>query len=262
LNLKTYHFGKSTKQVSLPYHLNITLICDYLNDLNRQDIDEKKLNLCKLLKLRVMSEHGDIIWQVHTLRGLGPIKFSMSRSQVDRFSADIGSIQAERSDTVESQQAGLEDLYKVFSDLFNDEDFKTVSEAIVEFGPAMDDRVVEFRTNGLSFEYTSGRLTEIFVDENCKKLTFMNIPVFLEDPVTIIKKLSRSLKEQPLIYEQEVIFPEHKMYLFSFVEEIGSSGQYQAGPSFHRSMSWRDSVRPNSVELSEYHLLDLDRLVP
>lgn len=209
-----------------------------------------------------MSEHGDIIWQVHALRGLGPIKFSMSRLQVDQFSADIGSIQVERSDTVESQQAGLEDLYKVFPDLFSDEDFKTVSEAIEEFGSALDERVLEFRTNGLSFEYTSGRLTEIFADENCKKLTFMNIPVFVEDPVTIIKELSRGLKEQPLIYEQEVIFPEHKIYLFSFVAEIGSSGQYQVGPSRHRSMSWRDSVRPHSVELSEYHSLDLDRLVP
>ncbi|MEY8760895.1 hypothetical protein [Chryseobacterium tongliaoense] len=207
-----------------------------------------------------MSEHADMMWQVNVLKGLGPIKFSMSRSQVDQLSADIGPIQAERSDTVQSQQAGLEDLYKMFPDFFSDEDFKTVSEAITEFSPASDDKVIEFRTNGLSFEYTSGRLTEIFADASCRKLTFMNFPVFLSEPVTLIKELSRSLKERPLIYQQEVIFPIHKIYLFGFVEELDGLGQYQIGPSRHRSISWRNSVRPNSVELSEYHPLDFDGL--
>lgn len=205
-----------------------------------------------------MYEHADIMWQIHPLGGLGQIKFSMSRSEVDQLSTDIGPIQTERSDTVQSQQAGLDDLYKMFPDFFSAEDYKVVSEAITEFGQVSDDTILEFRPNGLSFEYTSGALTEIFADESCKKLNFMGFPVFLCEPVMLLKELSRSLQEQPLINQQEVIFPVHKIYLYAFVEELDGRGKCQVGSSRHRTISWRHSVRPNSVELSQYHPFNFD----
>ncbi|MFC3355990.1 hypothetical protein [Sphingobacterium zeae] len=205
-----------------------------------------------------MFEDTDTIWQIHPLEGLGQIKFSMLRSEVDQFSAAIGPVKIDRSDTVQSQQAGLDELYKMFPDFFSAEDYKAVSEAITEFGQVRDDTILEFRPNGLSFEYTSGALTEIFADENCKNLQFMGVPVFLCEPVILLKELSRSLQEQPLIYQQEVIFPVHKIYLYAFVEELDERGKCQVGSSGHRSISWRDSVRPNSVELSQYHPLYFD----
>ena len=205
-----------------------------------------------------MSKNTNTIWQIHPLEGLGQIKFSMLRSDVDQFSEDIGPVQIDRSDTAQSQQAGLDELYKIFPDFFSAEDYKAVSDAIAEFGQGSDDTILEFRPNGLSFEYTSGALTEIFADENCKKLNFMGFPVFLSEPIMLLKELSHSLQEQPVIYQQEVIFPAHKIYLYAFIEDLDGLGKCQEVSSHNRTISWRNSVRPNSVELSQYHPIYFD----
>lgn len=61
-----------------------------------------------------MSKNTNTIWQIHPLEGLGQIKFSMLRSDVDQFSEDIGPVQIDRSDTAQSQKLDWMNCTKFF----------------------------------------------------------------------------------------------------------------------------------------------------
>lgn len=206
-------------------------------------------------------EYTDSFWEIRPLLGLGPLQFLMTRSQVEDYSSVIGSVQAVRSYSAESQQEGLQEIYAMFPDFFSEEDLRITSAVLSEFGTELDDQIVEYRKSGLSFEFTTGQLTEVFADCTAKNLWFKHLPVFSGSPVRLILTISNVLNEQPIILGQELIFPEHKIYLFSFVEEVqNGSGLYRIGDQHNRSISWRNTVRPNSVELSQYHAVNMDKL--
>jgi len=195
-------------------------------------------------------------WELLPLRGLGPIKFLDDRSVIQTYQSELGLVTAERSESLEEQKQNLLETFKLLREFLSEEDIKNTMEGLDTFGDSRENVSRVFMDSGISLEYEENQLLEIFADDRAKELHFQNMPFFSSNPKELIIFISKQLKETPHIHGEEVIFPEHKIFLYSFlIEQAG--GTYQQGGKQNRSVCWRNSERVNGVDLAEYHPLNL-----
>lgn len=195
-------------------------------------------------------------WELLPLKGLGPIRFLMSKSEVQDYYKQIGSITYKKSEGSEQKKKDLQDTFNQFSEFFSAEDLKNVMDALQIVGAELDDVFTEYRDSGISLEYKADQLTQIFADDKTQQLHFQGIRIFSADPKQLVTQMSKLFKEDPVIKEEELIFPDQKLYLYSFLKEKGN-GEYREGDKRNRTIMWRNSPRPFSVELSEYRKIKL-----
>ncbi|GAA4792250.1 hypothetical protein GCM10023231_20260 [Olivibacter ginsenosidimutans] len=194
-------------------------------------------------------------WELLPLEGLGPIRFLMRKSEVQDYK-EIGLITYENKESLEQKKKNLEDTFNQFSEFFTAEDLKNAMDALQIVGEELDDVCTESRDSGISLEYKADQLTEILADNRAQQLHFRGIPIFSTDPIQLLTQMSKLFKEDPIIKGEELIFPNHKLFLFSFLEEQGK-GKYREGNKRNRTIIWRNTHRPYSVELSEYRQIKL-----
>ena len=190
-------------------------------------------------------------WELLPQVGLGSIRFLMSKSEVQNYYKEIGAITGQKNESQEQKKKDLQDTFNQFSEFFSEEDLKNVMDALQVVGDELDDVVTEYRDSGITLQYKADQLTEIFADDRAQQLHFQGIPVFSADPKQLVTHMSEIFKEDPLFKDEELVFPDNKIYLFSFVKDNGN-GEYVAGDKRNRTVMWRNSPRPLSVPLSEY----------
>lgn len=196
-------------------------------------------------------------WELLPLKGLGPIQFLSEKTDVQLYDKILGKIIAEENESLEQRKQDFQDTVKQFSDFFSEEDLKIALDALEEtIGNERDDISTTFRKSGISMEYKADHLVEFFADDRAKLLHFKGIPIFSSKPVHLISEISKELNEIPLIKDEEVVFPNHHLFLFSFLTEQ-ANGQYPEGSKKNRSISWRNSPRTHAVDLADYRPLNL-----
>lgn len=205
-----------------------------------------------------MSNHNQPspFWELLPLKGLGPIRFLTDKSAIKAYENELGSITAEKSENLQQQQQELYDTYNQFSEFFSQEDLNNVLEAMQVVGDSRDDVSTVFIDSGLSLEYKADQLVEVFADDRAKRLHFLGMPIFASDPTQLVIYMSKQLKEIPYIKDEEIAFPKHHLFLFSFLREQ-SDDVYQEGDQKSRTINWWNTARPFGVDLSAYHLLKL-----
>lgn len=188
-------------------------------------------------------------WSLLPGVGLGKAVFNMTRFQVNAFQDVLGEITGENNLSAQKEQ--LLATYKMLKDFFTEEDLKTVMEALDETGAQRGLIETEYRKTGLTLEYEDGKLTEVFADNRAKLLHFEGIPVF-SNPLSLVRKMASSLQENPLIKDDELVFEQSNIYLFSFIRK-----DFTEGNPTNRTISWRKQPRPLSVSLSDYEPLKI-----
>ncbi|MFF5382748.1 hypothetical protein [Pedobacter suwonensis] len=123
---------------------------------------------------------------------------------------------------------------------------------IAEENESLEQRKQDFQ----DMEYKADHLVDFFADDRAKLLHFQDIPIFSAEPIHLIGQISKELNEIPLIKDEEVVFENHHLFLFSFLTEQ-ANGQYLEGSKKNRSISWRNSPRTHAVDLADYRPLKL-----
>ena len=195
-------------------------------------------------------------WELVPLKGLGPIRFLTDKSALQTYQDEIGSVTAEKSENLQQQQQELYDTFNQFSEFFSQDDLNTVLEAMQAVGDSRNDILIVFLESGLSLEYKANQLVEVFADDRAKQLHFQGMPLFASNPTQLVMYISRQLNEIPCIKEDEIAFPEHNLFLFSFLTEQ-PGGTYKEGNKKGRTVSWWNTIRPNGEDLSGYRALKL-----
>lgn len=195
-------------------------------------------------------------WELLPHKGLGPMRFLMDKSKIQNYYKEIGSIVAQKDENLEQKKKDLQDTFNQFSEFFSADDLKNAMDALQIVGEELDDVIREYRDSGISFEYKTDLLTEILAHDEAQQLHFQGIPIFSTDVKQLVTHMGKVFKEDPLIKDEELIFPDQNLYLFSFVKEKGN-GEYIEGNKQNRTIIWRNSPRPFSVELSEYRQIKL-----
>ena len=195
-------------------------------------------------------------WELLPLKGLGPIRFLTDKSVLQTYHEELGSITAEKSENLQEQQQQLHDTVNQFSEFFSQDDLNTVLEAMQVIGDSRDDISTVFTNSGISLEYKANQLVEVFADDRAKQLHFQGMPLFASNPIQLVMCISKQLNEIPYIKDDEIAFPEHNLFLFSFLIEQ-SGGTYQEGKKKGRTVSWWNTARPYGEDLSGYRPLEL-----
>lgn len=195
-------------------------------------------------------------WELLPLKGLGPLQFLTDKSALQTYQDELGSITAEKSENLQQQQQELYDTVNQFSEFFSQEDLNNLLEAMQVVGDGRDDITTVFMNSGLSLEYKANQLVEVFADDRAKRLQFQGMPIFASNPTQLVMYISKQLNEIPCIKDEEIAFPEHHLFLFSFLTER-SGGGYQEGKKKGRTVSWWNTARPYAEDLSGYRPLEL-----
>lgn len=195
-------------------------------------------------------------WELLPLKGLGPIRFLMDKSAVEAYHGELGSITAERNESLDQQQQNLYDTFNQLSEYFSEEDLKNALEALQVVGNSRDDISRTFMESGISLEYKANKLVEIFANDRAERLHFQGVPFFASNPKDLVMYVSKQLNETPCIKGEEVAFPGHNLFLFSFLSEQ-AGGAYREGEKRDRTVSWRNTARVNGTDLSDYRPLEL-----
>lgn len=69
-------------------------------------------------------------WELLPLEGMGQIRFLMSKSEVQYYGKEVGSIMAEKKERLEQKQKDLQDTFKQFSEFFSAADLKNAMDAL------------------------------------------------------------------------------------------------------------------------------------
>lgn len=195
-------------------------------------------------------------WELLPLKGLGPIRFLTNKSALQAYLGELGSITAERNENLEQQQQELYDTFNKFSEFFSQDDLNNVLEAMQVVGDSRDDISTVFMNSGISLEYKADQLVEVFADDRVKQLHFQGMPIFSTDPKQLVMYISKQLNETPFIKGEEIAFPVHNLFLFSFLSEQ-AGGAYHEGEKKSRTVSWWNTARPYGEDLSAYRPLEL-----
>jgi len=195
-------------------------------------------------------------WELLPLKGLGPIRFLTDKSALQTYHDELGSITAEKNENFQQQQQELHAMVKQFSEFFSQEDLNTVLEGMQVIGDSLDDISTVYMDSGISLQYKANQLMEVFADDRAKRLHFKSMPLFASHPTQLIMYISKQLNEIPCIKDEEIAFPEHNLFLYSFLSEK-PGGAYQEGRKKGRTVSWRNTARPYGEDLSGYRPLEL-----
>ncbi|MGG7551261.1 hypothetical protein ACQ7CX_11630 [Chryseobacterium arthrosphaerae] len=195
-------------------------------------------------------------WELLPHKGLGPIRFSMDKSEVQCYYKEFGTMIFQKDESIEQKKKDLEDTFKQFSEFFSEEDLKIAMQGLEDVGGELGDVVTEYTSSGISLQYKADRLTEIFADDRAKQLHFQGIPIFSDDPTKLFNSMRKVFEEDPVIKDKELIFRNNNIYLFNFIKE-DSTGNCVTGDQQNRTIMWRDSPRPLSVDLAEYRHVKL-----
>lgn len=195
-------------------------------------------------------------WELLPLKGLGPIRFLTDKSALQTYHDELGSITAERNENFQQQKQELYDTYNLFKEFFTQDDLNNVLEAMQVIGDSRDDFSKVFMDSGISLEYKANQLVEVFADDRAKQLHFQGMPLFASNPTQLVIYISKQLNEIPCIKDEEIAFPEHNLFLFSFLSEQ-PGGAYQEGRRKVRTVSWWNTARPFGEDLSGYRPLEL-----
>jgi hypothetical protein len=195
-------------------------------------------------------------WELLPLKGLGPIRFLMNKSALQAYYGELGSITVERSENLQQRQQELYDTFNQFSEFFSQDDLNNALEALQVVGDSRDDISKVFMDSGISLEYKADQLVEVFADDRAKQLHFKGMPLFASNPTQLVTHISKQLNEPPFIKGEEIAFPEHNLFLFSFLSEQ-AGGAYHEGEKKSRTVSWWSTARPYGEDLSGYRPLEL-----
>jgi hypothetical protein len=195
-------------------------------------------------------------WELLPLKGMGPIRFLTNKSALQAYHGELGSITAERNENLLQQQQELYDTFNQFNEFFSQDDLNNVLEAMQVVGDSRDDVSKVFTGSGISLEYKADQLVEVFADDRAKLLHFQGMAVFASNPTQLVMHISKQLNETPRIKGEEIAFPEHNLFLFSFLSEE-TGGAYHEGEKKSRTVSWWNTARPYGEDLSGYRPLEL-----
>ncbi len=192
-------------------------------------------------------------WELLPTLGLGKVTFRMSRLQVAAFDEVLGKVTSEHNPA--DMKDHVLDTYNLLKDFITEAELKTVMEAL-EATNANDQRGVVLMqhrmTTGLTLEYEDEQLTEIFADNRAGQLHFKQMPIFSSSPLNLVKKMAEDLNENPVVQDNELVFPKNNIYLFSFLRKDLTEGNPQ-----NRTMMWRIKPRILGTDLSNYTALEI-----
>jgi len=191
-------------------------------------------------------------WELLPGIGLGKVRFLMSPQQVAAFDDVLGDVSSVHK-PADMKRHAL-DTFNLLKDFITEADMKTVMDAIEETN-ANDPRgaiLMEHRTTGLTLEYEDEQLTEVFADDRARQLHFKQIPVYSSSPINLVKKMAEDLNENPMAKDDELVFPQNNIYLFSFLRK-----DFTEGDAKNRTIMWRVKPRILGVDLSDYTTLEL-----
>ncbi|SHE67046.1 PAS domain-containing protein [Pedobacter caeni] len=191
----------------------------------------------------------DSNWELLPGVGLGKAVFDMTRLEVSALKDVLGEITGENNLSLQKEQ--LLATYDMLKDFFTEEDLKNVMEALDETSAQRGVIETEYRATGLTLEYEDGKLTEFFADNRANQLHFQGIPVF-SNSLSLIKHMASVLQENPLIKDDELVFQNNNIYLFSFIRK-----DFTESDASNRTITWRKDPRPLSVSLSDYQMLKI-----
>ncbi|MDF2475262.1 MAG: hypothetical protein K0S24_745 [Sphingobacterium sp.] len=187
-------------------------------------------------------------WEVLPCVGLGKLTFLTSRLQVTAFDDILGKITSEHNPA--DLKNHVWDTYELLKDFITEAEMKEIMEAI-EAANADDPRgviLIQHRmATGLTSEYEDDQLTEICADDRAKQLHFNQIPIFSTSPLSLVKKMAAELKENPIVKDDELVFPKNNIFLFSFLRKDMTEGNPK-----NRTMMWRIKPRILGTDLSDY----------
>lgn len=185
-------------------------------------------------------------WVLKPRIGLGDMLFGMNRDSVDALSAYGASTGSVGSNRMSDDDAA--DFFKSLG--FEDSEITNALNKQAEF--ARPDTVTETRSSGLVLEYDKGELIQILADTKAKKLNYGTRFIFREPPMDIVRHLAASLGEQPIIFENEVVFADNLIFLYEFVKTTKDNSSYAEGDRGDRSAIWRSKYRHGGEDLSKY----------
>jgi len=187
-------------------------------------------------------------WELLPAVGLGKVTFRMSRLQVAVFDEFLGKVTSEHNPA--DMKDHVLDTYNLLKDFITEAELKTIMEAL-EATNANDQRGVVLMqhrmTTGLTLEYEDEQLTEIFADNRAGHLHFKQIPIFSSCPLNLVKKMAEDLHENPIVQDDELVFPKNNIYLFSFLRKDLTEGNPK-----NRTIMWRIKPRILGTDLSDY----------
>ncbi len=199
-------------------------------------------------------------WRIEPKIGLGDLKFGMSKSEVDRFASIYGPSKGVSADRIPDDI-----LHSTLAELgegLTEEEKQEILSAYQESGPsAAAETEVRGDKDRLVLTYASDRLVEILADTTARRLKFGDMLVFEAPPIEVVRHIAATLRETPVILNEEVVFPANFVFLFEFLRVAG--GAYPAGDAYvegnpsDRSILWRASPRVRGVDLSLYRPMTL-----
>lgn len=196
--------------------------------------------------------NDDNHWELLPGSGLGKLTFLMDSLQVSAFDHVLGKVTSEHQPAHTKDQ--VLDTFNLLKDFITEADMKTVLEALEETN-GNDPRgaiLIQHRLRGLTLEYEDDQLTEVFADDRATRLHFKNIPIFSSDPHSLVKKMAEELGENPIVQDDELVFPKHNIYLFSFLKK-----DFTVSDPKNRTIMWRVKPRILGTDLSDYTLLKI-----
>ncbi|MDF2514817.1 MAG: hypothetical protein K0R59_113 [Sphingobacterium sp.] len=187
-------------------------------------------------------------WELLPGVGLGEVTFLMSRLQITAFDNILGKVTSEHNPA--DLKNHVWDTYELLKDFITEAEMKEIMEAIEEAN-ADDPRgviLIQHRmATGLTLEYEDQQLTEICADDRAKLLHFRQIPIFSSNALSLVKKMAAELNENPIVQDDELVFPKNNIFLFSFLRKDLTEGNPK-----NRTMTWRVNPRILGTDLSDY----------
>ncbi|MFC3969651.1 hypothetical protein ACFOVS_16180 [Rhizobium lemnae] len=198
----------------------------------------------------MISENENDDWILRPKVGLGKIHFGMQRQFIRQFTG-YGAVLASRS----KDAMPRDDAAAFLNSLGFTTD--TVSNAVdAHVNSARPDTLTEAHSTGVMFEYEHEQLSEIMATNKSIHLTYSAKRVFEDSPREIIENMGLNLREDPLIFENEVIFPINCIYLFEFLRLNENNKEIiSEGDKSDRTVIWRSKPRIGGTDLSNYRPL-------
>ncbi|WP_137135994.1 hypothetical protein [Rhizobium sp. FKY42] len=198
----------------------------------------------------MISENENDDWILRPKVGLGKIHFGMHRELIHQFTGYGGVLASRGNEAMPADEA---------ASFLNSLGFSTdtVTAAVdAHVKSARPATLIETHSTGVVFEYELNKLSEIMATNKAIHITYRSKRIFEEDPRKMIETIKLNLEEDPLIFEQEVIFPLNCIYLFEFLcQNENNRNIVSEGKKSDRTIIWRSKPRVGGADLSDYRPL-------
>lgn len=197
-------------------------------------------------------------WALKPKQGLGEIRFGMTSEEVANFESIIGPAQSKRP-AATTKEAFFSSLLPL-KDLYGPGKIAELWDFYQENNKELLGVMLEYRDSGITLSYDNDHLVDIMANKRAENLQFNGRLVFAIPPSELVKEISSSLEEKPLIRAEDVVFPKNYIYLFNFLYSPKTSRglEIKEGDPKERTISWGSRERNVGETFEGYEPLVLD----